>query len=140
MRYEVEGALTERYNRSVSGFDFAAVQPIEAAARAKYANNPTPEVPASQFNVRGGLLFPGVNGAGRGLYETPKKNFMPRFGFAYKLTEKTVVRGGYGIFFGFLGQRRGDVNQIGFSTNTAMTTTLDNGVTYHRNVVEPVPD
>ena len=33
---------------------------------------------------------------------------MPRFGFAYKLTDKTVVRGGYGIFFGFLGQRRGD--------------------------------
>ena len=137
LRYEIEGALTERYNKSVSGFDFAAVQPIEAAARAAYANNPTPEVPASLFNVRGGLLFPAVNGAGRGLYETPKKNFMPRFGFAYKLTEKTVVRGGYGIFFGFLGQRRGDVNQIGFSTNTSMTTTLDNGLTYLETLSNP---
>ncbi|HEX5084860.1 MAG TPA: TonB-dependent receptor, partial [Blastocatellia bacterium] len=125
LRYEVEGALTDRYNRSVSGFDFGAVQPIEAAARAAYALNPTPEVPASQFNVRGGLLFPGVNGAGRGLYETPKKNFMPRFGFAYKIDEKTVMRGGYGIFFGFLGQRRGDVNQIGFGTNTAMNVTTN---------------
>ena len=38
-----------------------------------------------------------------GLYETPKKNFMPRFGFAYRVTEKTVLRGGYGIFYGFLG-------------------------------------
>ena len=26
-------------------------------------------------------------------------NFGPRFGFAYRLTEKTVLRGGYGIFF-----------------------------------------
>ena len=137
LRYEVEGALTDRYNRSVSGFDFTAAQPIEAAARAKYAANPTPEVPAAQFNVRGGLLFPGVNGAGRGLYETPKKNFMPRFGFAYKLNEKTVLRGGYGIFFGFLGQRRGDVNQIGFGTNAAMNVTTNNGITFNETLSNP---
>jgi hypothetical protein len=137
LRYEIEGALTERYNKSVSNFDFGFVQPIEAAVRTAYAKSPTPEVLASQFNVRGGLLFPGVNGAGRGLYETPKKNFMPRFGFAYKLTEKTVVRGGYGIFFGFLGQRRGDVRQDGFNTNTSMTTTLDNGLTYLETLSNP---
>ncbi|HEY8460299.1 MAG TPA: TonB-dependent receptor, partial [Blastocatellia bacterium] len=137
LRYEVEGALTERFNKSVSGFDFGAIQPIEAQARAAYALNPTPEVPVDQFNVRGGLLFAGVNGAGRGLYETPKKNFMPRFGFAYRLTEKTVMRGGYGIFFGFLGQRRGDVNQIGFSTTTVMTTTLDNGLTFLETLSNP---
>jgi len=28
-----------------------------------------------------------------------KKSFAPRIGFAYRLTDKTVVRGGYGIFF-----------------------------------------
>ena len=28
-----------------------------------------------------------------------KKPFAPRFGFAYRLSNKTVVRGGYGIFF-----------------------------------------
>jgi hypothetical protein len=137
LRYEVEGALTDRYNRSVSGFDFNTSQAIEAAARAKYAASPTPEVPAGQFNVRGGLLFPGVSGAGRGLYETPKKNFMPRLGFAYKLNEKTVVRAGYGIFFGFLGQRRGDVNQIGFGTNTAMNVTTNNGITFNETLSNP---
>lgn len=137
LRWEVEGALTERFNRSVSGFDFLAAQPIEAAARAKYAANSTPEVAASQFNVRGGLLFAGVNGEGRGVYKTPKNNYMPRLGFAYKLNDKTVVRGGYGIFFGFLGQRRGDVNQIGFSTNTAMTPSLTNGVTFIETLSNP---
>ena len=50
-----------------------------------------------------------------GLYDTPKNNFMPRVGFAYKLDDKTVVRGGYGMFYGFLGQRRGDVIHSGFS-------------------------
>ncbi|MDQ2944434.1 MAG: TonB-dependent receptor [Acidobacteriota bacterium] len=29
---------------------------------------------------------------------TPTRNFAPRFGFAYKLTNKIAVRGGYGIF------------------------------------------
>ena len=28
-----------------------------------------------------------------------KKPFAPRIGFAYRLTDKTVVRGGYGLFF-----------------------------------------
>ncbi|MBI3696061.1 MAG: TonB-dependent receptor, partial [Acidobacteria bacterium] len=29
-----------------------------------------------------------------------KKNFGPRFGFAYKLDSRTVVRGGYGLYYG----------------------------------------
>ena len=31
--------------------------------------------------------------------DSSKKPFAPRVGFAYRLTDKTVVRGGYGIFF-----------------------------------------
>ncbi len=38
----------------------------------------------------------------RSLVESQKTNFAPRFGFAYKITDQTVVRGGYGIFFGGL--------------------------------------
>ncbi|HKX32917.1 MAG TPA: TonB-dependent receptor [Blastocatellia bacterium] len=138
LRYEVEGALTERYNRSVSGFDFGAAQSIEGVARAAYDAQVRPTTPEiAQFNVRGGLLFPGINGASRGLYETPKKNFMPRIGFAYKLNDKTVVRGGYGIFYGFLGQRRGDVSQLGFSTNTPLNVTDTNGASFNETLANP---
>ncbi len=35
-----------------------------------------------------------------GLGVSQKKNFSPRFGFAYQIAPKLVVRGGYGIFFG----------------------------------------
>jgi hypothetical protein len=35
-----------------------------------------------------------------GLGESQKLNFSPRFGFAYQITSKLVVRGGYGIFYG----------------------------------------
>lgn len=137
LRWEYEGALTERYNKSVRDFDYTAIQPIEAMARTAYARNPTPEVAAAAFNVRGGLTFAGVGGNPRGLYYTPKRNFMPRLGFAYKLNDKTVLRGGYGIFFGFLGQRRGDVNQIGFSTNTPFTASLNNGLTFVETLSNP---
>ncbi len=142
LRWELEGALTERFNRTVRGFDFSASQPFEAAARAAYAasqtgTNITPEVPAAQFNARGGLTFAGVNGQPRELYEVPKRNFMPRFGFAYKLNEKTVVRGGFGVFFGFLGQRRGDIVQSGFSTNTPLNVTTNNGLTFIETLSNP---
>src|SRR5262249_12608901 len=125
--------------RSVSGFDLGFVQPIEAQAQANYAKNPTPEVSVSQFLVRGGLNFAGVNGQSRGLYETPKNSFMPRFGLAYKLDEKTVLRAGYGIFFGFLGQRRGDVNQAGFSRDTNVVPTID-GVNFIGTISNPFPN
>ena len=69
-------------------------------------------------NPRGGLCYADKTlsnqrrGSGRRFDQRPdleilrssaargsKKPFAPRFGFAYRLTDKTVVRGGYGIFF-----------------------------------------
>lgn len=140
LRYEFETPLSEVDNRSVRGFDFAAEQPMAAAARAAYALNPTAEVPAGQFDVRGGLLFAGVGGQPSGLYNTPKSNIMPRLGFAYRLGERAVLRGGYGMFYGFLGQRRGDVVQSGFSQNTNLVVSLDNGLSFIETLSNPFQD
>lgn len=139
LRWEFETALEERYNRSVRDFDAAAVFPWEAQARTAYAANPVAERPASAFNVRGGLTFAGVNGQPTGLYATPKINLMPRFGFAYLLTPKTVLRGGYGIFNGFLGQRRSDVLQTGFSRQTDFQLTNDGFLTPAATLANPLP-
>ncbi len=140
LRWEFESPLTERFNRSIRGLDFTTPQPFEAAARAAYARNPTPELAATNFNVRGGLTFAGINGNPRGLYQIPRVNLMPRLGMAYKLNSKTVLRSGYGIFYGFLGQRRGDVNQSGFSRNTNFVPTLDNGLTFISTLSNPYPN
>lgn len=136
LRYELESALREAQNRSVRGFDASATQPIEAAARA--ALNPAATgISRDQFNVRGGLTFAGVGGEPEGLYEVPKNNWMPRLGATFKLDEKTVVRGGYGVFYGFLGQRRGDVITTGFSANTPLTVSLNNGLSFIETLTNP---
>ncbi|MCB1022131.1 MAG: TonB-dependent receptor [Bryobacterales bacterium] len=35
-------------------------------------------------------------------YHSDKNNFMPRLGLAYKLTDRTVVRAGYGMFYTYM--------------------------------------
>ncbi|MBI3210812.1 MAG: TonB-dependent receptor, partial [Candidatus Solibacter usitatus] len=114
LRYEVESPLEDRWNRSVRGFDAAAALSITQAAQTAYARSTTPEVPANQFKVQGGLTFAGVNGQPSFVWNRDSNNFMPRIGFAYAWNAKTVIRGGYGIFYTFMGIRRGDVIQSGY--------------------------
>jgi hypothetical protein len=145
LRWEYEGALTERYNRSVRGFDPNYVQSMESAAVAAYTTvyNAAAgtanalKITPGDFKVRGGLNFANVAGNPRGLYNTPKRNFLPQIGIAYKINEKTVVRTGYGINYGFLGQRRGDVVQSGYNVNTNLVPTLDNGLTWNETLSDP---
>jgi len=119
LRWEFETALTERQNKSVSGFDTSYVQPIEAQVQANYAaiNDAALKAKVSQITVRGGLLFAGKD-TGSGLYNTPKNGFLPRLGFAYQWGSKTVIRGGFGLNQGFLGERRGDAIQPGYTQTT----------------------
>ena len=72
LRYEFQTALTERYNRTVRGFDPTASLPFAAQAQANYAKNPTPEISAAQFLPQGGLTFAGANGQPRNVYN-PKR-------------------------------------------------------------------
>jgi hypothetical protein len=136
LRYEFETPMVERENRSVRGFDAATSQAMEAAAKAAL-NESVTGISRASFNVKGGITFPGVNGEPEGLYETPKTNLMPRAGFAYTIDTKTVLRGGYGMFHGFLGQRRGDVIRAGFSQATPMNVTLDNGLSFIETLSNP---
>ena len=98
-----------------------------------------PKSPVGQFKVRGGMTFAGVNGNPRTLWNTRTKNFMPRFGFAYSVTPKTVFRGGYGIYYDPLGVSNVHVNQTGFSRSTSYVASIDNGLNFIATLRKSVP-
>lgn len=139
LRYELETPLKDRWDRSVRGFDPNAALSITSAAQAAYAKSPTPEIAASAFRVLGGLTFAGVGSNPSTVWNRDNNNFMPRIGIAYNITPKTVVRASYGIFYAFMGVRRGDVIQSGFSQTTNVVPTLD-GVNFLATIANPFPD
>ena len=137
LRYELENPETERYNRMVGGFDAEAALTMAPQALAAYAAQPIPEIPVNQFKVQGGYIF--LSSSHRQLWARNNLNIMPRFGLAYRLGNKTVLRSGYGIFFDNLGIGRSLVNQTGFSRTTSLVGSLDLGQTYLSSLVNPFP-
>lgn len=130
LRMEYERGATERFNRFIGNFDPNYVPPFARAAEAAYARNPIPELPASQFKVIGGNTYPGVNGAPRNLYKN-ELMWLPRIGAAYALDPKTVIRGGYGVFFDTINVLNFGPDQFGFSRSTNMVITNDFGQTWN---------
>lgn len=49
--------------------------------------------------TKDGITLAITNKYGKGLGNSQKNNFAPRFGFAYQMTPKFVARGGFGIFY-----------------------------------------
>jgi hypothetical protein len=139
LRWEYEEPLSEAENRMISGFDFNTPLPIADAVRANYARNPIPEVPVSEFQVRGGVLYPDTGGPSSA-WDGVTSNFMPRAGFSWLPQERTAVRGGYGLFYDGLGPNRISVNQTGYSRVTALIPSLDNGQTFVATLANPFPD
>jgi hypothetical protein len=131
LRLEVEQALREEGNQNLGGFDAAVSSPIEGAAAAAYGRNPIPELPVSQFRVRGGVLF--ENGP---IYNRLVKP-LPRGAFSYLVGERTVVRGGLGLFSYPYYFDAG--NQSGFSQPTGVITTTNNGATFLTDLTNPIP-
>ncbi|PYV86287.1 MAG: hypothetical protein DMG05_20170, partial [Acidobacteria bacterium] len=81
LRYDLTTPRTERYNR-MSYLDPDVASPLQV-----------PGLP----NLRGGLRFADANN--RNNFGADHNDFGPRFGVAYRLTDRTVLRGGYGVFY-----------------------------------------
>ncbi len=58
----------------------------------------------------GSVVLAGQDGAPRGTVDTDWNNFGPRVGFAYQINDKTVLRGGWGLFYSL--DRGGIDNQL----------------------------
>src|SRR5439155_19827155 len=101
-----------------------------------YAASP---LKAPGLTLRGGTIFPGINGVPRGVVDTTYNHFAPRAGFAYQMTSKFVARGAYGMFWV---PEKGILNpaSTGFGITTNMIATLDNGLTPYNTISNPFPD
>ena len=124
LRWDLESPRTERFNR-LNNWDFDST--------AKLPNGAT---------VRGGFIFPSVGGLSRGQWNSQKTNFQPRIGFAYNVTTATVLRGGFGVFYGNSWGGAMNYNQLanfGFDCSTPMTTSLDGGLTPASSLSDPFP-
>jgi hypothetical protein len=133
IRFSHEGPITDRYNRGDSGFDPNATPPFAAAAHAAYAASPVPQL--AQLAVKGGLGFLGVGGTPSGYLSVPALYYEPRFGFAYRLSNRIVWRGGYGIFIA--PNNVSNFQNNGFSLSTSMITSLNNNVTPYNTLSNP---
>ena len=88
LRYSEYVPYSERYNRLNSGFDTTVTNPVDSMVdRSKFPTVPT---------LKGALLFAGVNGQPRTAVQTAG-GIEPRFGFAYQLSNRFVMRGGFGL-------------------------------------------
>ncbi len=140
LRFDLEQGLTERYNRILRGFDLGSPSPIEAQARAAYttsfnANPANFVVTPANFHVLGGYTFADENN--RNVWEADRSNFQPRVGASYQLTEKTVVRAGFGIFMA--PYQIETPQQIGFAGTTPFVPSNNNGLTFVATLTNPFP-
>jgi hypothetical protein len=122
LRWDVGIGDREKYNR-LAYFDPTASNPLGAAAGLP--------------NLTGVLGWVGQENS-KNQQSTDFLNFGPRFGFAYSLDSKTVIRGGYGIFFlprNIQGNGAGAVEAV---RTTNMVANLD-GYTPYNTITNPFP-
>jgi hypothetical protein len=125
LRYDLDTPRTERYDR-MNYFDPSIPSPLAS------------KVPGFS-NLTGGLVFVGINGRPRSQYITDTNNVAPRFGFAYQVSSKTSIRGGFGNIFAIsLQQAHGTVGPFGFRTQTPWLSTVD-GITPADLLSNPFP-
>lgn len=118
LRWDVETPITERYNRLNAGFDLNAASPLQIAG----------------LNLKGGLLF--VNDKNRTGFKTDYNNIQPRAGAAFRFNNKTVMRGGFGIFYLPTFDNPGTQ---GFSVSTPYTASNDGNATPANSLSNPFP-
>jgi trimeric autotransporter adhesin len=113
VRMEHETGMREKNDQLVVGFDRNVLSPLNVTIPAGL----DPLNPQAR-QVRGGLLYAGVNGAPRETGDQPAIKFSPRAGASFALTEKMVVRGGYGLFWS--PWNYGVISPAGYSQTTTL--------------------
>jgi trimeric autotransporter adhesin len=123
LRYEYETGLTSSLNSLIVGFNPTAVNPIQSQVKG--------------ITTNGVIQYAGQSGNGTYATSPTAAKFSPRVGFAWNVTPKTTVRGGYGIFwapFTF-----GLANPLGYTYATPYVASNDGNITPANSLSNPFP-
>ena len=93
VRLEHETGMMEKNNQQTVNFDQTAVSPLNSQVTFL---DPITKAPRQ---LMGGLVFAGVNGATTVQGNQPKIKTAPRVGAVFSFDEKTVLRGGWGLYY-----------------------------------------
>ena len=126
LRYEYETGLGENNNQLAVGFNQTATNPMAA--------NVTGVLPSAS------LQFAGQNGNPTTCCNVPKTKFGPRFGFAYQLTPKTTLRGGWGIFYAPTIFSTDATIAPGYTQSTTYVASNDGNATPANSLSNPFPN
>ena len=115
IRLEHETGMMERNNQQTVNFDQTAVSPLNSQVTFL---DPITRQPRA---LMGGLIFAGVNGAPTQQGNQPAIKAAPRAGAVFSFDEKTVLRGGWGLYYSpwnFPAAGTTGWGQIGYSATT----------------------
>jgi hypothetical protein len=93
IRLERETGMMEKNNKQTVNFDQNALNPLNGQV-----NLLDPQT-GSKRQILGGLVFAGVNGAPTAQGNQPAMKPAPRAGAVFSFNEKTVLRGGWGLYY-----------------------------------------
>ncbi len=130
VRYEFEQGLQEKNDELTVGFDRDRAWPFQLSGGPP---------------LRGGLMYAGVDGYPTHQSDPSKTKFGPRAGFAWSVNPRTVVRGGYGLFWAphqYPGIGATSLGTRGFTQVTDYVASTDGGLTPCAtcNIVNPFPN
>jgi hypothetical protein len=119
LRWDYESPTTEGANQQNIGFDATSANPFQ--------------VPGMQ--LYGGLLF--ASGDNPRPFTRDLNNLQPRFGAAFRIDERTVLRGGYAV--SYLPTFDHGYNN-GFGVTTALVASVDGNITPVGRLSNPYPN
>ena len=130
LRLEHEKGLSEKDNNFTVGFD-PAMQ--SALSTVTIPADPVAGTPAR--TVTGGLMYAGVDGNKTYQGNAPAVKWSPRVGAVYSLNDRTVLRGGYGLYWApfnypIPSTSASNYGQVGYSQNTILTSSRSNPTTF----------